>query len=252
MQPCLSCFHCVRNKPLLCTSLTAFGGNVPGGFAEYCAYPARQVHSIGSLPFLAAVLVEPAACAAHGVERADLGPGSRVLVFGSGPTGMLLAQMMRRNGAAWVCIASLPGTKLDAARRLGVADEHVAVSGSALADLKARNPYGFDAVVEATGVPAVLESAIEFVRKGGKLVVYGVYDDQATVSWRPFLIWQNEITVLASFCSMRHMPAVLEYVGKGGLVLEGIVDRTFGVEEWGEAMEVVRGQTCVKAAIVFE
>lgn len=102
LQPCLSCFHCTRRKPLLCSSLTAFGGNVPGGFAEYCVYPARQVHCIGSLPALEAVLLEPAACATHGIERMQLDPGSRVLLFGCGPTGILLAQLMRLNGAAHV------------------------------------------------------------------------------------------------------------------------------------------------------
>lgn len=102
MQPCLSCFHCFRRKPLLCSNLTAFGGNVPGGFAEYCRYPARQVHPIGDLPDLEAVLVEPAACATHGIERMGIEVGSRVLLFGCGPTGLLLAQLVKGNGAAHV------------------------------------------------------------------------------------------------------------------------------------------------------
>jgi D-arabinitol dehydrogenase (NADP+) len=51
---------------------------------------------------------------------------------------------------------------------------------------------------------------------------------------------------------MQHMPEVLEYVRAGRLELRGIVDRVFRVEEWGECMEVVRGQGCVKAAIVFD
>jgi D-arabinitol dehydrogenase (NADP+) len=102
MQPCLTCFHCVRRKPLLCEDMVAFGGNVPGGFAEYCRYPARLVHPIGDLPALHAVLLEPAACAAHGIERMQIEVGSRVLLFGCGPTGILLAQLVKMNGAAHV------------------------------------------------------------------------------------------------------------------------------------------------------
>jgi D-arabinitol dehydrogenase (NADP+) len=102
MQPCLTCFHCTRRKPLLCSNMTAFGGNVPGGFAEYCRYPARLVHPIGDLPALQAVLVEPGACAAHGIERMQIEVGSRVLLFGCGPTGILLAQLVKMNGAAHV------------------------------------------------------------------------------------------------------------------------------------------------------
>lgn len=107
MQPCLTCFHCTRRKPLLCNNLTAYGGNVPGGFAQYCKYAARLVHKIGNLPALEAVLVEPAACAAHGIERMQIEVGSRVLLFGCGPTGMLLAQLIRMNGAAHVSFSLL-------------------------------------------------------------------------------------------------------------------------------------------------
>lgn len=256
MQPCLSCFHCTRRKPLLCTSLTAFGGNVPGGFAEYCRYPARQVHAIGSLPDLEAVLIEPAACAAHGIERMGIEPGSRVLLFGCGPTGILLAQLIRLNGAAHLTIASKGGAKLDLAKKMGIADDYVTISDTQPdADMRAlasANPHGFDIVVEATGAPTVLEHAIDFVRKGGKLVVYGVYDDKVKVAWSPFKIWENEITILASFCSMQHMPSVLPYVETGRLKLSRIVDRKFRIEEWEECMEVVRRQECVKAAIVFD
>jgi D-arabinitol dehydrogenase (NADP+) len=118
--------------------------------------------------------------------------------------------------------------------------------------LKAANPYGFDIVVEATGAPTVLEQSIEFVRKGGKLVVYGVYDDRVKIAWSPFRIWEYEITVLASFCSMQHMPVVLEYVKAARLKLGGIVDKTYRIEEWEECLDAVRKQEVVKAAIVFD
>jgi D-arabinitol dehydrogenase (NADP+) len=113
------------------------------------------------------------------------------------------------------------------------------------------NPYGFDIVVEATGAPTVLEKAIQFVRKGGKLVVYGVYDEKVKIAWSPFLIWENEITILASFCSMGHIPHVTEYVKAGKLKLDGIVNKTYRIEDWAECLEAVRKQEVVKAAIVF-
>ncbi|KAF2125295.1 L-threonine 3-dehydrogenase [Dothidotthia symphoricarpi CBS 119687] len=258
MQPCLNCFHCNKRKPLLCESMTAFGGNVPGGFAEYCRYPARQVHPIGDLPDLEAVLVEPAACAAHGIERMQIDVGSRVLLFGCGPTGILLAQLIRMNGAAHLTIASQDGPKLDLAKQLNVADSFVTISNkhdqahSEMEALEASNPYGFDIVVEATGAPTVLEQAIQYVRKGGKLVVYGVYDKHVKIAWSPFRIWEYEITVLASFCSMQHMPAVLEYVNAGKLKLGGIANKTYRIDQWEECLEAVRKQEVVKAAIVFE
>ncbi|KAF1945543.1 L-threonine 3-dehydrogenase [Clathrospora elynae] len=256
LQACLTCFHCTRRKPLLCENITAFGGNVPGGFAEYCRYPARLVHPIGDLPDMEAVLVEPAACATHGIERMRIEVGSKVLLFGCGPTGILLAQFIRLNGAAHLTIASKGGPKLDLARELDIADSYITISDDQplvqMDALKTVNPYGFDIVIEATGAPTVLEKSIEYVRKGGKLVVYGVYDENVKIAWAPFHIWENEITILASFCSMGHIPHVLEYVKAGKLKLGGIANKTYRIEEWAECLEAVRKQEIVKAAIVFE
>ncbi|KAI1512080.1 L-threonine 3-dehydrogenase [Pyrenophora tritici-repentis] len=256
LEPCLTCFHCVRRKPQLCTSVTGFGGNVPGGLAQYCRYPARLVFPISDrITDLEAVCIEPAACALHGIERMGLEVGSRVLLFGCGPTGILLAQLIKLNGAAHLTIASKPGPKLDLARKMGIADTYICISDDAAADmaaLHAANPHGFDIVVEATGAPSVLEAAVDYVRKGGKLVVYGVYDEAVKISWSPFRIWEREITILASFCSMSHIPHVLEYVEAGGLRLGGIADRTFRIEEWGECLEAVRRQEVVKAVVVFD
>jgi D-arabinitol dehydrogenase (NADP+) len=153
-------------------------------------------------------------------------------------------------------IASKGGPKLDLARKLGIADSYITISDDEphvqLETLSSNNPHGFDIVVEATGAPSALEIALSYVRKGGKLVVYGVYDEKVKIAWSPFRIWENEITILASFCSMGHIPHVMEYVKAGRLKLGGIVDRTYKIEEWGECLEAVRRQEVVKAAIVFD
>jgi D-arabinitol dehydrogenase (NADP+) len=153
-------------------------------------------------------------------------------------------------------IASKAGPKLDLARKLQIADEYMTISDTdahvQMEQLASSNPHGFDIVIEATGSPAVLESSLDFVRKGGKLVVYGVYDESVKIAWSPFRIWEREVTILASFCSMGHIPHVLEYAKSGRLKLDGVVSRTFRIEEWEECLEVVRKGEVVKAAIVFD
>ena len=153
-------------------------------------------------------------------------------------------------------IASKAGPKLDLARKLDIADTYITISDDQPAAdmdaLYAANPYGFDIVVEATGAPTVLEKAVDYVRKGGKLVVYGVYDEKVKIAWSPFRIWEKELTILASFCSMSHIPHVLEYVNAGRLKLGGIANKAYRIEEWGECLEAVRKQEVVKAAIVFD
>jgi threonine dehydrogenase-like Zn-dependent dehydrogenase len=65
------------------------GINLPGGFAEYCAYPQAKVFKIHNLSDVDATLIEPASCAAHGLDRIRPRLGSSVLMFGAGPTGLV-------------------------------------------------------------------------------------------------------------------------------------------------------------------
>jgi D-arabinitol dehydrogenase (NADP+) len=174
-----------------------------GGFAEYCAYPAGKIFKIKNLSDVEATLLEPASCAAHGLDKISPKLGSSVLMLGAGPTGLVLAQMLRQNGGCHVVVAAPQGLKMNLAKQLGAGDEYVELSRQnpeiQFRKLKDENPYGFDIVIEATGSPKVLQDAIHYVRRGGKLVVYGVYSAAARVSWPPSKILGDEITVLGSF-----------------------------------------------------
>jgi len=166
---CGECFYCRRGQTLLCEHFEAHGvtskslvwtivpdssnaSKVDGGFAEYCAYPAGKVFKINNLSDVDATLLEPASCACHGLEKIAPKLGSTVLMFGAGPTGLCLAQLLKHNGGSHVVIAAPGGLKLELAKKLGAADEYVELSRSnpeaQFQALKDANPYGFDIVVE--------------------------------------------------------------------------------------------------------
>lgn len=142
------------------------------------------------------------------------------------------------------------------AKSLDIADSYVAVShvepNIQLDALRIEHPHGFDIVVEATGASAVLEDSINYVRKGGKLVVYGVYGNHVKVGWPAHKIWENEISVLASFCGTLTFPIALEYLESKKVCVDGIVNATYKIEDWAKCLDAVRKQEVVKAAIVFD
>lgn len=253
---CNECFYCRRGQLLLCEKFEAHGVTMNGGFAEYCAYPAGKVFKIHNLTDVDATLLEPAACAAHGLERIAPKFGSSVLMFGAGPTGLCLAQLLRQNGASHVVIAAPGGLKMDLAKKLDAADEYIELSRTdpqtQFNKLKEDNPYGFDIVVEATGSEKILEDSIHYVRRGGKLVVYGVYADAARVTWPPSKIFGDEITIIGSFSETYMFPATIGYLDKGKIKVDGIVNKTFKLEQWGECLDSMRNKSAIKAAIVFE
>ena len=164
---------------------------------------AGRVFKIKNLSDVEATLLEPASCAAHGLDKIAPKMGSSVLMLGAGPTGLMLTQMLRQNGGCRVVVAAPEGLKMNLAKSLDAADEYVELSRKDPAPqfekLKSENPYGFDIVVEATGSVKILEDAIHYVRRGGKLVVYGVYGSKDRVSWPPVKI-----------CECRQKPALLQ------------------------------------------
>ena len=88
---------------------------------------------------------------------------------------------------------------MDIAKQLEAGDEYIELDrqnpGPQWEQLKKDNPYGFDVVVEATGVEKLAQESINYVRRGGTIMVYGVYENKAQVHWPPSKIFQDEIKV---------------------------------------------------------
>ncbi|KAG5219966.1 N-terminal acetyltransferase complex catalytic [Salix suchowensis] len=150
---------------------------------------AKKVYKICNLTDEEATLVEPAACAIHGMDRLNAAVGIDALIIGAGPTGLILAQLLKLNGAAKVVIAANKGIKTQVAKDLDAGDAYIELDrdnpGPQWQQLKEDNPYGFDVVIEATGSAGVANEAINFVRRGGTLMIYGVYANDALVHWSP-------------------------------------------------------------------
>lgn len=197
---CGHCYYCRQGKLLYCENFKGHGVHLDGGFAEYCVFPAEKLHKFSKLSWVDAAVFEAAACAVHGLDRIRPDVGSTVLVIGSGATGLCLAQLLRANGAQHLVLASNKGPKMDLAKSLDCADEYLELDranpGPQWEDLKKRYPYGFEIVVEASGVHQLLEKAIDYCARGGKLVYYGVYEKDALISVSPSKIFGDEITIL--------------------------------------------------------
>jgi D-arabinitol dehydrogenase (NADP+) len=173
---------------------------VDGGFAEYCAYPAEKLFHFENLSWEEASVFEAASCAVHGLDRIRPEVGSNVLLIGAGATGLCLAQLLRANGGAHLVLASNQGPKMELAKKLDCADEYVELSredpSKQWEELKAKYPYGFDVVVEASGSVGLLEKAIDYCTRGGKLVYYGVYPKEALIKVSPSRVFSDEITMI--------------------------------------------------------
>ncbi|TDL24649.1 GroES-like protein [Rickenella mellea] len=250
---CDTCFFCRRGQSILCENWIARGICNDGGFAEYIVYNQAKVYKIHNLTDLEATLMEPAACAIHGLDRLSPTPGIEALVLGAGATGLILAQLLRLNGAARVVVAANKGVKMDLAKSLECADEYIELDRNnpeaQWNTLKEENPYGFDVVVEATGVEKVANASINYVRRGGTLMIYGVYENKALVHWPPGKIFADEIRIIGSFSQRFCFPRAVAYLDSGKVKVKGMVTDVFKLEDFQSALDKMNTRNAVKIAI---
>jgi len=250
---CDRCFYCRRGKSLLCENFRARGVSSNGGFAEYISYPQHKLYKINKITDLEATLAEPLACAIHGVDVIQPKVGSEILLLGAGPTGLMLAQLLKLNGASKVIIAANKGIKMDIAKDLEAADVYVELDRKdpkpQWDKLKEDHPFGFDVVVEATGVESIVQDSINYVRRGGTLLVYGVYEDKARVSWPPSKIFGDEIRIIGSFSQTFCFPRTIEYLESGKIKTKGMVTDVFKLEDYQKALDKMSSRGALKIAI---
>ncbi|KNZ82272.1 L-threonine 3-dehydrogenase [Termitomyces sp. J132] len=250
---CENCFYCRRGQSLLCENFNSRGVTLDGGFAEYVVYQQKKLYKVENLSDEEATLLEPAACAIHGLDKLNPPVGVEVLLLGAGPTGLILAQLLKLNGASRVVIAANKGIKMDIARQLEAGDEYIELDRqnpeAQWQKLKEDNPYGFDIVVEATGVEKLANESINYVRRGGTLMIYGVYENKALVHWPPSKIFGDEIRIIGSFSQTFCFPRAVAYLDSGKIKTKGMVTDVFKLDEYQKALDKMSSRGALKIAI---
>jgi D-arabinitol dehydrogenase (NADP+) len=242
---CGRCAYCREGRPLLCVSLSGIGSTLPGGFAEQVVAPATQVFDAEGIEPDVAVFTEPTACATHAIERLRPTPGSTALVVGAGPSGLLLAQLIARAGAAQVTVAARSAHKLETARALGI-DRTFELDRADLAASIARlhaasGADGYDVVVDATGSAHVAEQIVPLARNGGTVLLYGVADEADVIRISPYDVFRRELTILGSMAEIDTFPQALAALRSGRVRTDGLISHRLGLDAYGQALALLRG-----------
>jgi len=249
---CGHCEACRAGTVLYCENFVSLGCNAAGGFAEQVVVAASKLYPIGDLDPNIAVFTEPTACAMHGVDVLSLKPSSDVLIYGAGPTGLIMAQLLRMAGASRVTVAAPTASKLELARKHGAhhtvqIDRADATGG--VAELRAIAPRGFDAVIEATGSTSVLEQAVALTRTGGTVLVYGLAGENSLAAIRPYEIFSRELTIKGSFAQANCIGRALFALQSGVVSTEGLITNEVGLEDFGVALDALHDSEQIKTLV---
>lgn len=243
---CDTCYYCRRGEYNFCPQRRV----LPGAFAEYTQVPERTVFRIpDEVSFEIGSLTEPLACALHAIDLADIPSGGTVLIIGAGSVGLLLLQLAIHSGAAQVIVSDPIAAKRQLALRLG-ADAAVDPTQEDLLQrvLDLTGGFGVDRVLEAVGIPPTIEQGARCAQRGGRMVIVGVADPQATITLNPYDIYYRQLSIVGSFIRRYTYPRTINWLTK--LDLKPILTNRYPLEQTKDAILAVRGGQGVKNLVV--
>lgn len=239
---CGRCGPCRAGHGNLCENWGAVGDTVDGGFAEYVAVPAANCYRLpDEMTFRQGALVEPLSCAVHGLRRIGAEPGEHVLVIGAGTMGLLMQQLLQRAGARVTVVDRNP-LRTPTATTLGA---HATAT-----DVTDLHGERFDAAVDCTGAPAAIEAGFDSLRRGGRLLIFGVAQEDARARLSPFRIYNDELTIVGSMAVLHSYGAALDLIASGGVATEPLLTETNALTEFPKALEKMRNASGIKTQVL--
>jgi threonine dehydrogenase-like Zn-dependent dehydrogenase len=236
---CGKCGLCRKGDPRHCEARTVLGiHNRDGAFADYLSLPPENLIPIpDAITDRQAVFTEPLAAACGILEHVEIGPQDRVVVIGDGKLGQLIARVLARTG----CDLTLVGrhaSNLALATACGVR----CLTVNAATGIPTRS---CDYVVEASGSPGGLESALGLVRPRGTVVLKSTFHGAVPVDSSKIVV--DEVRLVGSRCG-RFAPA-LRLLGTGALDLEPLIARHFPLAEGAAAVQAASAPGTLKVLL---
>lgn len=241
---CDACYNCLHNRHNFCLNWEAIGVTLPGGMAQAVVAPEKAVFAVGELPFECGAFVEPLSCVLHGVERADVRMADRVAILGAGPIGLLLLQVVRLRGAAHVTVVERQPARAELAEVCG--------ADCILAHLDNLELDRYDVVVDATGAIPVMARTIDFARRGGTVLLFGVPPAGVKMELEGFKVFEKGLTILSSFTSLRNSYQAVALLQSGQVDVRSLISHRLPLADFERGVELIeRGLDNVEKVLIL-
>jgi L-iditol 2-dehydrogenase len=233
---CGTCINCRQGRYNICERLQVIGCQTSGALAEYLAVPAAKVLLLpDSLTWDQGALLEPLAVAVHAVRVARFQPGADVLILGGGTIGLMVLQAAKAFGAGQVMISDLIQRRLDLALQLG-AERAVSPTQTDLAQVleETFGPPRADVIFECVGVAATAREAVRAARKGTRIVLAGVFEEEVPLSLG--LVQDRELELVGTLMyAGDDFATAIRLVGSGQVEVEPLITHRFPLSRAAEA-----------------
>ncbi|MFF4214404.1 NAD(P)-dependent alcohol dehydrogenase [Streptomyces sp. NPDC001796] len=243
-RPCRVCGQCKAGRYNLCPEMEFYATPpIDGAFCEYVTIQADFAHPVpDAVSDESAALLEPLSVGIWASRKARIVPGSRVLIAGAGPIGVITAQAARAFGAAEVIVSDPAADRRALAERFG-ATRTLDPTKEAVRDL------AVDAFIDASGATPAVISGIEAVRGGGVVVLVGMGADQIPM---PIPVIQaRELIITGVFRYTDTWPLAAHLVASGQVDLDSLVTARFALEDTEKALNNDKVPGTLKTLVVL-
>ncbi|HET6734721.1 NAD(P)-dependent alcohol dehydrogenase [Mycobacterium sp.] len=214
---------------------------VDGALCDYVTIGASFAHPVpDAMSDDAAALCEPLSVGIAAIRKAGIEGGSRVLIAGAGPIGIVVAQLARAYGATDVVVSDPDESRRQRATAFG-ATTVLDPTQQHIGDL------GVDAFVDASGAPAAVVAGIRAVRPAGRVVLVGSGAESMELPTQ--LIQNRELVLTGVFRYANTWPTAIALVEAGRVDLDAMVTARFPLEKAAEALDSDRMPGSVKTVV---
>jgi L-iditol 2-dehydrogenase len=228
-RPCRTCNECRHGRYNLCPNIIFYAvPHVNGAFTEFVTIQNDFAFDLpDNVSFEAGALLEPLSVAIWSCQRAQISVGSRVLIAGAGPIGVIMAQTAKAFGASEVIITDMVEARRDFALLHGA---------TRAIDPSKESVHGLDvdAFIDATGVSRAVYDGIKAIGPNGRAILVGMGDDDVLLPVD--YIQAREIWVTGIFRYTNTWPTAIELVSTGKVNLDALVTHRFSLDQVEEAL----------------
>lgn len=250
---CGKCYSCRRGLVNCCTGNETMGVQRDGGFMQYITMPVERIYDGKGLDPKLLALVEPFCISYHGVKRAKVKAGERVLVVGAGTIGVLAAASAKAAGAS-VTIADIAEDKLGYAKHFGVdntiLNESPEVFDQAVKEITGGD--GFDVTIEAVGLPGTFQNCIDAACFGGRVIQIGIGKKNADFNFT--MIQKKELNIFGSRNAYKEdFLELIDLIKSGKVDVEKAITNMYRFEDAARAFEDFKNAPgkCLKVMLDF-
>ena len=255
--PCYDCHFCKHGNETMCKKY--YETNLsPCGLSEQYVVPAWNVSHGGvlkisdSLSFEEAAMIEPLACCVRAWKKYDYQEGDSVAIFGVGPTGMMHVMLSHVKKFSKIFCFDVNDFRLDFAKKFNISDSINSMDKNRKEKiLTATDGRGVDVAIVATSSLKALEDAIDMVRKGGAVMMFGVPSKGASLNLDMSKIYSKEITLVTSYAASDvDTKEALELIESSQVDVKQLITHTYSITETQKAFDHARsGDNAMKIII---